>query len=169
MTRLSTKLPNSRPEKLPHFKGDILDEQHRRIAAAAREADFVFLGAGRFAEHQTAREFVRYLGIDPETFKKEYNNIAYMCGYCGIDCDGEEVEFRESFEERMPRALRFGDLRSMAAQPGKGVALLAKGDAKVDVVATVVKAGIINTLFLDGPLAVGLLDKLTPETAILEN
>jgi DNA-binding transcriptional regulator LsrR (DeoR family) len=164
MTRLSVKLPYARGEKLPHFKGGVLDTQHQQIASKAREADFVFLGAGPCRENHTALDFVEYLGIEPRKFKADHQKIAYMCGYCGIDLNGKEVKFTKKFEDRMRRALSFEDLRTMAANPKKVVALLANGKEKVDVVATVIKAGIVNTLFLDGPLAVALLDREKPST-----
>jgi DNA-binding transcriptional regulator LsrR (DeoR family) len=157
LTRLHAKIPSADPEKLPHFRGGRLDTEHLQIAAKAREADFVFLGAGPCVTGHTALDFVEHLGIDPVQFKRDHAKIAYMCGYCGIDNDGNEVEFNREFDLRMPRALNFKDLQSMARHPDKVVALLAKGERKLEAVSTVIKAGIINTLFLDGPLAAALL------------
>jgi DNA-binding transcriptional regulator LsrR (DeoR family) len=157
MTLLSVKLPLSHCEKLPHFKGEVLAGDHERISSLARKAEFVFVGAGPCEPNHTALDFVKHLGVHPAKFKSDHGKIAYMCGYCGLDEHGNEVKFDEDFEAKMPRALTFGDLQSMAKHPDKVVALLAKGEEKVAAVSTVIKAGIVNTLFLDGPLAAALL------------
>jgi len=158
MTRLSAKLPRSECLKLPYHRSDLLKEEHAQVVTAAKGADVVLLGAGPFHVGWTACDFVKHLGVDPAKFHENNPEIVCMCGYLALDRDGNELTPRE-FD--MPRSLRTDDLRLMAADKTKTIALLANGEQKCEAVATILKAGIVNTLFLDVPLAKALLDDST--------
>ena len=57
----------------------------------------------------------------------------------------------------MPRALTFTDLKRMARDRDRTVALLAAKQEKLDAVIAVLMSGICNTLVVDGNLGAALL------------
>ena len=157
MTRLAVKIPNARCEKLPHFKKPLLKPIHDRIIEKAQQADFVFLGSGPWKRGCTASEFVQYLGFDPETMRSDNPRIACLCGYCAMDANGEPIALPDELEEMLPRALGFADLRRMAGEPQRTVALLVAGEEKSETVRCVLRARICNTLIIDSKIATALI------------
>ena len=157
MTLFAFKIPNAQRGRLPNHKRPRLLPILDAIRADARQADFVFLGAGPWKPGYTASEFVKHLGFDTDEMREKHPEIECVCGYCAMNAAGEPVSLPADLEEMMPRALEFRDLQDLAGKEGCTVALLAAGAEKTDTVRTVVKAGICNTLIIDGPLAAGLL------------
>jgi DNA-binding transcriptional regulator LsrR (DeoR family) len=157
MTLFAFKIPNARRGPLPNHKRLRLIPILESIRADARQAEFVFLGAGPWKPDYTASEFVKHLGFEPAEMRSENPDIACVCGYCAMNAVGVPVALPADLEDMMPRALDFGDLQQLAKTQGRTVALLAAGTEKCDTVRTVVMAKICNTLIIDGPLAAGLL------------
>lgn len=152
MTRMALKLPDFvRCAKLPHHRGKVLDAVHRSVRAQAKLANFVLLGLGPWESGFTALDFVRHLGLDPDEVKRNYRQIACMCGYLALDADGRHVEV-PVIDERMPRALSFHDLQALVRSRRCEVILIAASREKLKPVQIAVSAGLCTTLVLDEEL-----------------
>lgn len=157
MTRLSVKYPvRVHCLKPPLRLGPILAPDHEAVRRAAAHADVVFIGAGPPRPGFSALEFMRHLGLDLEHIRATYPQINCLCGYHPLDQHGEPVRMPE-LEERLPRTLRFEDLKALAAGEQCRSILMAAGADKAGAVSGVIRAGLCNMLVADRDLALALL------------
>lgn len=165
MTRLSIKYPvHVRCLKPPLRLDPGLQGDHEAVRRAAADADVVVLGAGPLIPHFSALEFMRHLGLDLNRIRSRYTRIACLCGYYPMDEHGTLVRMPE-LEERLPRTLRFEDLKSLAAGGRCRSILVAAGAEKARAVAGVVEGGLANTLIADRDLALELLHLPLPKSS----
>lgn len=157
MTRLSVKYPvRVRCLKPPLRLDPVLEADHEAVHRAAADADVVLIGAGPLRPRFSALEFMRHLGLDLDRIRATYLRIACLSGYYPLDEHGGSVRMPE-LEERLPRTLRFEDLKTLAVGDRCRSILVAAGAEKAGPVASVVEAGLCNTLVADRDLALELL------------
>jgi DNA-binding transcriptional regulator LsrR (DeoR family) len=99
---------------------------------------------------------MRHLGLDLDRIRATYTQIACLSGYYPLDEHGGPIRMPE-LEERLPRTLRFEDLKALALGDRCRSILVAAGAEKARAVAGVVEAGLCNTLVADRDLALELL------------
>jgi DNA-binding transcriptional regulator LsrR (DeoR family) len=157
MTRLSIKYPVHVCCLKPPLRLDpVLQADHEAVRRAAADADVVVLGAGPLLPRFSALEFMRHLGLDLDHIRSAYTRIACLSGYYPMDEHGRPVRMPE-LEDRLPRTLRFDDLKAMAGGGRCRSILMAAGAEKARAVAGVIEAGLCNTLLADRDLALELL------------
>jgi DNA-binding transcriptional regulator LsrR (DeoR family) len=164
MTVLAAKCVFHSLQKIPHLvylnPGAFLQNKYDAVVRAARDADFVVLGVGPWQPGFTALEFVQDLGFRPEAFsRRKGRRIAAVSGYLPLTAGGELVPLRE-IEPYLPRAIGLEALRGLARRADRQLLVIAASEAKAGAVLAAVRAGLCNTLVLDRPLALALVDLL---------
>lgn len=155
MMRMATTFPTVDCIKLPYATDRLLDSLHEHGRSVAQNADYVFLGAGPWSRGFTALEFVRHLGIEPISLKKQYPQVAAVCGYLAFDSCGKPIRLKK-VDHRIRRALDYSDIRRLATTSCH-VALVAATNRKAAAIRAVIKARLCNTLVLDSTLAEALI------------
>ncbi len=170
-TLLAAKTVMHNLQRVPHLvhlkpRSPFLRRKHAEIAGIAKQANVVVLGIGPWQKHFTALEFVQDLGLHPEALKRkpQYRNVVAVCGYFPLTGAGEHVRVKE-IAVVLPHALTFDALGAVARHRDNQVLLLAASAEKAAPVLAAIRAGMCNTLVLDKPLAVALLDLLERESA----
>lgn len=165
MTRMATKYPSRvRCGKLPYWHSKELDTIAGEVQTQASRADFVVLGVGPWDPSFTALQFAKHLGLNCTQLHEKYrDSVAAVLGYCAIGSTGIHVVVHE-IEKKLPRALDFTRMQTLASSTRCTSLLLASGHEKADPVLAAVRGRACNVLVLDHDIAAHLLKRVSSVT-----
>ncbi len=155
--RLATRCRSVRPLKLPYYRTRPLRDQLHQVQTAAKNASVVALGVGPWKTGYTALEFVKHIGLSPQTLLRRYPQIRAAVGYCAVDHKGRHVALPE-ISSRMQRSLSFAQMKSLANSEKCISLLVAGGQDKAEAVLAALHAQVTNVLIADETLAMRLTE-----------
>jgi DNA-binding transcriptional regulator LsrR (DeoR family) len=91
-----------------------------------------------------------------------------MCGYLPLTESGETIRIQE-LERFMPHSMPSAALRALARDPGKHVLALAASAEKLEALCLALHARLCNTIVIDEPLAIAMLEGLSAESVSSED
>ena len=156
-SRMARKYPiESTCKKPPVWKEPNLDPMHNAVCDAARNANFILLGAGPWKKDYTALEFVQHLGVTTKDAERDNSKAAAVVGYLVLDKNGAWLN-PAMIDSKMRRCIEYKRIQELASKPETCRSIvIAHGADKAESVFIAIKARLINMLVIDEPLAIEL-------------
>jgi DNA-binding transcriptional regulator LsrR (DeoR family) len=159
MAVMAQKYDSAECYRLPHHHGPSLRGLRAEVCRRARQARFIFLGAGPWQPGFTAFDFVTFLGLSQAALARRHPGIVALCGYCAVNAEGRLIRLKQ-VEERMPRALTCKEIRARVGAADCTVALLVAGKEKLEPLIATLKARLCNLLVIDRELGQALAERI---------